>query len=334
MNQKQPEYTIAFLDAGKRKEIDKETFTELKTKAEILRILQHTEYHYALIGQAYKSFEMSLFEISFDIEHGNQNIHGMWWSGQQKIHIKLVALLNTMHTDLHNLRRSYIKKLEELTSEEMSDIENQFTRSYDTRIEYRVMKALRNCITHAPHADVRGNFNSKIENKIRDIEDSPYCRCYTNNPAIIIDILLDGNRALEQRCKNDLMQMKQDGHEQFDVKFMLRGYIEEVAKIHNMFHKKTESLFNNILNALCEVEMYMFQDTKNLPVAGVRLIKSATENNDGEDYNIGHEFHSRLKDRRQEWKRLIREQNLYYSSGIIWENKKYPQKDSKLWIKN
>lgn len=68
--QKQPTYKMtAFSDEIKDKEIDEKAFIELKTKNEILKILWFAENHYASIGQAYKNFEMSLFEVSFDYRH-------------------------------------------------------------------------------------------------------------------------------------------------------------------------------------------------------------------------------------------------------------------------
>lgn len=326
---KQPVYTIeAYPNVGKQ--IDEATFTKLKTKIEILRILRHAEYHYALIGQAYKNFEMSLFEVSFDIEHSNRSVRGIKWSGQQKIHINLMAALNTMHTYLNNLQTSYIKDLKKSTKEDLSEIENQLSISRNNRIEYRVMRALRNCITHAPYADIGGSINSKVENKT-DTENSPWCRRCTSNPAIVIDLLIK-NRSLEKKCKNDLTQMKQKGYDRFDVKFMLRGYIGEVAKIHDVFRKKTESLFNDILTDLREVKMNIFGGAEIPPEVGIKLIKSGTKTSDRETYNITYEFHSRLKDKRQGWKRIGGEQNRYYSSEIIFGINKYPQEDPKLWI--
>lgn len=325
--QKQPEYVIrAFPNISKRKEIDEHTFTELKAKAEILKILWHMENSYALIGQTYKNFEMSLFEISFDFEHGNWDSRGIGWSGQQKIHINLMALLNTMYTYLNILETSHVKKLKKLTSEDMSDIENQISHSYDTRIECRIMKALRNYITHTPYANIRGSINIKMENKTSDLS-----RCRgTSNPAVVIEILLDGDRALEKKCKKDLMQMKQDGYNQFDVKFMLRGYIEEVAKIHSVFREKTEPLFNDILGALSEIEIDMFPDAE-VP-SRIQLAEFNTKNENEEPHDIGHEHHSRLKDRRREWRNFDNEQNRYYSSEVIAKNEKYPKEDKNLWI--
>lgn len=325
----------AFSDESNSKEINGEIFTELKIKFEILKILRHAEYNYSLIGQAYKNFEMSLFEVSFDIAHRDRKVSGIWWLGQQKIHISLIALLNTMYTYLDNLGQSYIKDLKKLTTEDMGEIENQFSRSHDGRLEYRIMKVLRDRITHVPYADIHGSIDNRIEEKIPGKKNTPWRRRSTNNPAIVIDLLTKGRR-LRGKYRDDIKQMKQDGYNQFDIKFMLRGYIEEVAKIHSLFREKTESLFNDILTTLREVEMDVLPDTKIPP--SVKLIKFATENNNKECYEIGHEFHSRLKDKRREWKSLGSEQKRYYSSAIILEDKKYPKedpnprKDKKLWM--
>lgn len=320
----------AFSNASKSKEIDKKTFTELKVNTEILKILRHAEYHYALIGQAYKNFEMSLFEVSFDISHIDRNVSGIRWLGQQKIHISLIALLNTMYTYLDNLKKSYIKDLKKLTPEDMSDIENQFSLS-DDRLEYRIMKVLRDRITHVPYADIHGSVDSRIEDKFRGKENTPWRRRCTDNPAIVLDLLTKGRR-LKGKCKDDVRKMRQAGYEQFDVKFMLRGYIEEVAKIHDVFRKKTEPLFNGILHTLREIEVDILPNAEISP--SVRLIKFATKNSGEENHEIGYEFHSRLKDRRREWRSLGSEQNRYYSSEVTSMDKKYPQEHSKLWIKD
>ena len=314
------------LDIG----IDKNSFK--KRKSEILKILRHTEYHYALIGQAYKNFEMSLFEVSFDIAHGDPKVSGIWWLGQQKIHINLMALLNTMYTYLENLEKAYIKKLEKLKSENMEDIKKQLSLSYDTRVEYRVMRYLRNYIVHAPYADIHGSIESNTEEeKDCDTGNTLWRLRNTNNPAIVIDLLLNEDRKLKKKSKNDIILMKQDGYEQFDVKFMLRGYIEEVAKIHEMFREKTESLFNDILGDLREFQMNMPPNARTS--LEVKLVDSTSENNNEEDCEIGYEFHSRLKNRRQKWQNLNSEQKRYYSSAIISEDKKYPENDPELWIK-
>lgn len=314
-------------------EIDEETFKKLKKYLDILKILEHAEYHYAIIGQAYKNFEMSLFEVSFDIAHEDREVSGIWWLGQQKIHISLMALLSTTSTYLNSLERDYIKKLEKLTQKKMNDMKEQFTRSRNERIEYRLMQALRNFITHAPYADIHGTIQSH-EGEICDTtENTPWPQPDTNNPAIVIDLLLE-DRNLRGKCKNDLVQMKRDGYEQFDVKFMLRGYIEEVAKIHNMFRKKTESLFNDILSDLRKTEMKILSNIKTLPRVELKfeLIDTTAETNDKEDREIGYKFHSRLKDRRQKWRNLGSEQKRHYSSAIISEDKKYSEKDPDLSI--
>ncbi|MCY4032092.1 MAG: hypothetical protein OXF05_08245 [Hyphomicrobiales bacterium] len=336
--QEQPRYVmIVYPDTSKEKEINEEAFIELKAKDEVLKILWLAENHYASIGQAYKNFEMSLFEISFDYNHcALQDDRRIGWLGQQKIHVSLMALLNTIHTYINSLRNSYVKDLKELTKssekitqKDINDIENQFACSCDTRLEYRIMQALRNFITHAPYADVQGILQIKFEREDINVNGSPRRTRNTSNPAIIIDTAIR-DRKFKKDCEDDFMLMKQTGCDRFDIKFMLRGYIEEVAKIHDMFRKKTESLLDDILTDLRTIGRENLSESKTL--RAIRIIKLTSKASDGEDFTIGYENISSLKDRRQDWKKLGQEQIHYYSSAIISENKRYPQKDSRLWI--
>lgn len=332
MNQpidKQSEYIIrAFPDITRRRKIDRQTFTKLETKAKILDILWYMEDHYALIGQAYKNFEMSLFEVAFDVRHLSKRDTGeVIWPGRQKIRISLIALLNAIQTYFGNLRKYYIKDLKELTQEDWSGMKNQLLHSHTTRLERRIMRTLRNCITHDPYTDIPGSIHCKPETP--GTENSPQRHRITNDPTIAIDILAR-NQEFKREFGDEIKIMRQGECNSFDVKFMLRGYIEEVAKIHGMFREKTESLFNDILNTLRETEMNMFSDAEIPPI--IQLVEFNAKNNDKELYHIGHKQHFLLKDRRQEWQNLSSEQKYYYSSEIISRSNKYPQEDPEVWI--
>lgn len=241
-----------------------------------------------------------------------------------------------MYAYLESLRKSYIKNLgklakgsEEFIQKDIKDIENQFPLSRKMRIEHRIMWAFRNFMTHAPYADVRSNFEILFEREKPNEKDSPRRSRITSNPTIVIDIVAKDWK-FKQECGDDIKQMKHEGCNCFDVKFMLRGYIEEVAKIHNIFREKTDSLLNNILNELHTIGREMLPESEIPPI--IRMVKLDSEDNNREEFTLGYEHQSRLRDKRQEWQNFDREKKHYYSSEIILSKEKYPQEDPDTWI--
>lgn len=327
-SQKWPKYKIID-ESGNVKEIDESGFETLKANTEVLATLWHAENHYAYIGQTYKDFERTLFDCSFDMAHRpRSNVERIIWSAQEDIQVRLTTLLNTIYVYLNNLENSYIKKIENFTSEDMNVMKQQFSKSHDTRLEYRIMYSLRNFIIHVPNAKVPSSYFSKLESK-RNLAKKPWRVRHTFNPEITLDSITK-DRALKKSCREDILKMKQNGYDSFNVKFMLRGYIEEVAGIHCLFRKKTEGIFNRVFTDLEGIGKYVSQ-REDSPLF-VKLIKFTSDSITEEQHEIGYALCSRLKEKRQEWNNLDREQVYYYSSGIFSHRKTYPQFSPTLWI--
>jgi hypothetical protein len=207
-------------------EISKENYDEIvKSKDYLLEVLD-IEEKLNIILDNYLELEMELLNSSVEqMLFSNQN--SSWFSNQRnQINRRIVNLLTACRLYLdhifHHLNTIYGRKTPNLNS-----VKQKISEEYDLYLEYRVMEALRNYVQHRgfPIHIISSN-TKKIENGEK------YQLQYTLTPQINIQEL-----EYDKKFKRKTLDEMKSLGETFDIKPIVRVYIESIGKIHVMIRE-------------------------------------------------------------------------------------------------
>lgn len=209
-------------------EISEREFSRIHQANEVLRNARFLEEIYEILIIAYKEFETKIFEISFDnmiyLSSGYEPLSKAFIA----INAKLLNLLSsvTMYKDqsVH-----YVKQILQL--ENTTSLKPEFSKEYDSNIEYQFMDALRNYIQH------RGLpiHYIKYPSKWTSLDGDGLLE-YSLEFSSIKDRLIE-----DEKIKKIVLKKLGD---EIDLKMAARSYVESISNIHDSFRQMIRDSVN------------------------------------------------------------------------------------------
>jgi len=209
-------------------EISEREFSRIHQSNEVLRNARSLEEIYEILIIAYKEFETKIFEISFDnmiyLSSGNEPLSKAFIV----INAKLLNLLSSV-TMFKDQSVHYVKQILQL--ENTASLKPEFSKEYDSNIEYQFMDALRNYIQHRGLPIHYIKFPSKWTSL-----DGDGLLEYSLEFSSIKDRLIE-----DEKIKKTVLKKLGD---EIDLKMATRSYVESISNIHDSFRQMIRASVN------------------------------------------------------------------------------------------
>ncbi|MEM7243092.1 MAG: hypothetical protein AAF429_12990 [Pseudomonadota bacterium] len=313
---------------GSSIESSKEEFSKLEQAKVHLDLLWKLEINFSIFAKAYLEFEKCLDDINLKSEFEDglyTNPDQVFYAAHEKINLRTVTFLvaaRIYEEKALQLNERFLKyrNIDFLVSESHSE-------SFDSSFEYRVIQALRNFAVHEdlPIASISFGASNLRENEA-DPRESPSRLRSTVDPKISIDKLIESKK-IRKKTKNELSDISE---EFLDLKFFIRGFVEELTKCHFTLREHYSEVAEGLVSKFDEVKSKL-QKSVGREVRHVVAIRYY-KNRKAQDVYIDPEFNKRVLNAKKRWMGLKNVQRTYLSSEVIAHKNKFPQVHDRILI--
>ena len=288
--------------------------------------IRSVEDLFAVLVKGYSEIEKYLLTQAVDFE---LDIHRfeqgeMFDDFRDQMNLLLGAFLNAARAYYEQT----IQRLSDVGLVSVKDVKAVFSLAFDGSFEYRVMDALRNHSLHlqAPISGFTISGGNEWKDDIAD-EGVPKRRSVIIDPYVKkLDLI--NSKKINSSTRAEISSIEE---EQLDLKFLLRGYVAQLA----ICQKTIRDLTSEPLELALEL---MEQAENKLCVSAKHKCKfvHASLLSDGSIKHkiyISLEHHEKLRKQRKRWSNLQYLHRVFFSSEINQAKEKYPQHHDEVWIK-
>ncbi|MEM8596200.1 MAG: hypothetical protein AAGF76_07020 [Pseudomonadota bacterium] len=195
--------------------------------------LYEIEQNFKIMISLYKDFESTIFDLTLDALSEPFRARADFTSELVKVNQRLFSFMTAagMYHDIMNRIRCNTNK--EL-SQCITDAQKYFSKEYDSRLNYRLLEALRNVAKHE-------------RNVVTTIKHDRYRDRSSSQPKIEVNPHIKVSSALLRTLKSQVRKELQSGKiETVNAKEMVREYMEALAQCHHLYLQNTEKIVSRI----------------------------------------------------------------------------------------
>lgn len=296
-------------------------------KRHLIIQLIEIEKNYSVASLAFVEFERLLHEIALD-----QSVH-RYSSGELRLMASEVTdQLNLKMLNLLNAYSVYLEHTPRLLAHvcnSLPDLRLKFTRQTNQRFEgsvhYRIMHGLRNVAQHYALPIKTFSFGGKRKRGPEHASGPQSHHRNTIDPYIEVSELLKSKKLKAEKRET----VKNLGKEKIDVKMCVRGYVEQVSKIHIWLREETTT-------AIEAANVTYEEIFERLTVAMGKKKRSGIlyeiNSNPWKDSYIGFDQLELLEKKRGQWTKLRYISTQHISSQPVSSSDTFYTSDPTYWV--